>query len=57
MTLELRPANRSLIDLLERVLEKGLLVTTWLLPRNKAKARPSRRSTTSRAPKKARLGD
>ena len=36
MTLEWRPNNRSLIDLLERVLEKGLLVVSWLRPTNSA---------------------
>jgi hypothetical protein len=53
MSLEWRTANRSLIDILERVLEKGLLVSAaWLRPANlsvgrdehapRAKARPRR---------------
>jgi len=58
VALEWRPNNRSLIDVLERVLEKGLLVVSWLRPTNltvprpahtrRVKARPSSHRTASR---------
>jgi hypothetical protein len=67
MSLERRPSYRSVIDILERVLEKGMIVPAWLIsssfsvpaggPPRKTKAPPSRRRTASRPPRKAPSGD
>jgi len=67
MSLERRPAYRSVIDMLERVLEKGMFVPVWLFsskhpvpaaaqPR-KGKARQLRRRTASRPSRKPPKGD
>jgi len=61
MAIEWKPASRSVVDILERVLERGLLVTGWFRPTNlsvpkeqprKGKARQWSRRTASRPPRK-----